>query len=118
MLNKIGKVIFAIGLVLTLTLGFTYQKEVYLLYKVSNAAFVSGFYCLCIALFIQVKNLSFFKTLAYSNYRRKMLVEKEEPVKELYEFVHERYAHKVSNGTYYLYAGVFLALAFVTALIG
>lgn len=116
MFKKASQVIFILFLALTFVLGYTYQKDVYLLYKLSNASFVSGFFCLGLALVIQIRNIGLFKSVAYANYRRRLKKESEQPM-EMYEFTQEKYGLKISNYRYFIFSALLFTLSIVSALV-
>lgn len=116
-MKNIYQVIYIVGLVITFVLGYTYQSDIYLVYKVSNGCFVSAFYTLTIALVRHVKSVGLFKTLAYAKYKREKSKDGNSKADEMHEFAEKRYGYPVSNGMYYLVAALLFSVSIVSTFI-
>lgn len=116
-MKNISQVIYIVGLIITFVLGYTYQSDIYLVYKVSNGCFVGAFYSLAIALVLHVRSVGLFKTLSYAKYRREKKKNEDSKVDEMYEFAEKRYGRPVSNGFYYLMSALLFSVSIVSTFI-
>ena len=96
------------------------------IFRLADGLFIIGLIDLLIALIFYIRNVGFFKLIAYNKYRRKFIKTKysgkdkiskdfshEEDMMDLHEFCEEHYGEKWSNKSLLIYAIPLLILSFI-----
>ncbi|MBU5438763.1 DUF3899 domain-containing protein [Tissierella sp. MSJ-40] len=99
-----------------------FNRDVSLMYNLSNAFFIVGIIYLLITLAFYVRNVGFFKTLAYHRYKRKQLSSKRmtqegesNETMSFYDFYEEHYKDKWSGKVFIIWSIPLLVTSYVIA---
>lgn len=104
------------------------NKNIPLIFKLSNALFILGIIYLCIAFIFHVRNVGFFKSLSYYNYVRNYSKEANskfinenlkndgKKLMKLHEYCKSKYKNKWPNDVFYKFSIPLLILSLLLSI--